>query len=318
MTKKNIFYNTDNQIEGTENTKNLCFKKTILFFYNYCIKRVDNSRINKGLKYIEVCNTEDRALVSNFFNGKCTNNNPFLITKKIMGYKKDGKTLATDESGTYIGIINTLDFKSAKEILWGTHEEIENYLYTLYLLIMEELPKYCSEYYAEWENVLFDYVPYSKYKTLYDIKEDLQISLTDTYGVYDEDVSKTKIAIHQINAILFFFRIEKFRNEFKAAFIEFCEEQKSFTHIDIKFKENFIIQKFIPLLRKHKPTHDKSLGLRVRDLLNNDLRSVPELLSSEYSEKTQDKIKRMKNSATSKYINELEKIHEMEFGYLFS
>lgn len=71
-------------------------------------------------------------------------------------------------------------------------------------------------------------------------------------------------------------------------------------------------------MRKHKPTHDKSLGLRVRDLLNNDLRSVPELLSSEKNEETQENIKHMKNLATSRYITELEKIQEIEFGYLFS
>lgn len=153
--------------------------------------------------------------------------------------------------------------------------------------------------------------------TLYDLKGNLHISLTDIYGVYDEDISKIKIAIHQINAITFFFRNQSFRNDFKEAVIKFADEHKSFTRIDEKFKKNFIIKRFIPLLRKYKPTHENSLGLRVKDLLNNDLRSVPELLSSEYSEKTQDKIKRMKNLATSKYINELEKIHEMEFGYLF-
>ena len=317
VNNKNQLYSNEYQIKENENTKNLHFKKTIFFFYSACIKRVNDSRLEKKLKQIEVCNTEDRALVSNFFNGNCTKNNPYLISKKLMGYNKDWKSFATGEDGEYIGILHKLNFNSVKEILWGTDEEIENYLQTLYLLIMEELPKNCPEYYLDWEYVLFDYVPYSKYKTLYDIKNDLKISLLDTYGINDEEVCEAKIFIHQINAMIMLLEKEKFKSDFKEIFIDFAIKQKSFTHIDKKFEEDFIIPKFIPLLKKYKPKHENSLGLRVRDLLNNDLRCVPELISLKHSEKPHDDINRMLNSATSRYITELEKIYEKEYHFLF-
>lgn len=305
-------------IEENDYIDELCFKQTISFLYSKCVKRVNAVRKIKNIKIIDVCKSDDKSIVSNFFNGKCTDNNKFLITNKLMGYTRNGKHYATNSSGELIGIKHSLGFNSRKEILWGTDKEIENYLDTLYLLIMNEIPKYCSEYYATWETVLFDYVPYSKYKTLYEMKNDLNFSLLNTYGINDEELSETKIAIHQINAIIFWFKNENFKNDFKTSFIKFAESQKSFTNIDTKFKDNFIIREFIPILQKYKPKHETSLGLRVRDLLNNDLRSVPELLFSGKNEETQEKIKRMKNLATSRYITELEKIQEMEFGYLFS
>jgi len=177
--QKNLF-GYSNLIEENEFTNQLYFRKTIIFFYNCCIERVNISRKEKGLKKYQVCASQDKSITSNFFKGKCTKNNPYLITQKLIGYKRGKQGLkdneakedkwAEDESGKKIGIIHTLNFENEKEVLWGTDNEIKRNLQMIYLLIMQELPIYCFEYIKDWEDVLFDYVPYSKYKTLLEIK----------------------------------------------------------------------------------------------------------------------------------------------------
>lgn len=187
----------------------------------------------------------------------------------------------------------------------------------IYLLIMQELPIYCPEYIKDWENVLFDYVPYSKYKTLLEIKNNFNISLYETYGVKDEAVSEFKLLNYQLNAISYFFYNESFRNEFLEIFLSFANKQKNFTYIDRKIKNDFVVKSFIPLLKKYKPKHETSLGLRVRDLLVNDLQCVPELFLSVNNKKPDDDLKRMLNKASSRYITELEIIQNNQIGYLF-
>jgi len=324
--QKNLF-GYSNLIEENEFTNQLYFRKTIIFFYNCCIERVNISRKEMGLKKYQVCASQDKSITSNFFKGKCTKNNPYLITQKLIGYKRGKQGLkdneakedkwAEDESGKKIGIIHTLNFENEKEVLWGTDNEIKRNLQMIYLLIMQELPIYCFEYIKDWEEVLFDYVPYSKYKTLLEIKNKFNISLYETYGVKDEEVSEIKLSIYQLNAISYFFYNESFRNEFLEMFLSFANEQKNFTHIDKKFKENFIVKRFIPLLKKYKPKHETSLGLRVRDLLVNDLQCLPELFLSVKNKKTDDDLKRMLNKASSRYITELEIIQNNQIGYLF-
>lgn len=303
-------YSKDNNIEENRYTQNLCFKQTILLFYNRCIKRVDAARCRLNMNDIDICRTEDKSLVSLFLNGKCTANNPYLITHKLIGYKRGGKDCAVDETGKPIGITNTMDFKSVKDILFGTDAEIHSYLPALYLLIMNELPKYCKEYLSTWEFALFDYVPYAKYKTLLEIKIKYNISLKDAYGIPDEDVSNALLSIHQVIAINHLFQNDQFRQDFENAFLEFTKNQTSFMKIDEKFKNDFIINKYVPLLRKHAPKHETSLGLRVRDLLINDLSSVPNLLSDNVSEA--DRVIQYRlNIASSRYITDLENIQKL-------
>lgn len=309
-------FNTESTIEIERNKyiERLIFKETICFFYTNCVNRVDIARKNKNLKKCEICN--DNSLVSDFFNGKCTKDNPYLITGNLIGTPRKPRK-GQEDSREQTGIKNILGIKSEKDILWGTDDEIKKNLRMIYLLIMSELQIYCSEYIKDWENVLFDYVPYSKYKTLSEIKKKYNISLFETYGVYDEEVSESKLLIYQLRAVDFFFCNEHFRNDFLRIFLCFANEQKNFTHIDKKFRNEFIIKRFIPLLQKYKPRHETSLGLRVRDLLINDLQCVPELLLSVKNEKTDDYLKRILNKASSRYITELETIQNEQVGFLF-
>ncbi len=312
------FLNTESTIEIERNKyiERLVFKETICFFYTNCVNRVDIARRSKKLKKCEICN--DNSLVSDFFNGKCTEDNPYLITGNLIGTPRKARK-GQEDNREPTGIKNTtLGIESEKEILWGTDNEIEKNIQSIYLLIMSELPVYCPEYINDWENVLFDYVPYSKYKTLLEIKNKFNISLYETYGVKDEEVSEFKLSNYQLNAISYFFYNESFRNEFLEIFLSFANKQKNFTYIDRKLKNDFVVKSFIPLLKKYKPKHETSLGLRVRDLLVNDLQCVPELLLSDRSENSQDDFKRMLNKASSRYITELETIQTEKIGYLFA
>ena len=67
---------------------------------------------------------------------------------------------------------------------------------------------------------------------------------------------------------------------FKDYFFSFIEDKKSFRGIDKIFKTSFIDEKFVPLIRDNPP-NSTSLGLRIQQLILEDLSHTASLIVGE-------------------------------------
>ena len=271
--------------------------KILNFFYTKASQRIKIKIRESGLKYVDIY-PNDTKLISWIVNNRCTKNNRFLITDRIVD---------SYEEGDY-GLIHKLSFNNKIEIFWGTEEEINSYIYDLFVLLWEEVSNEISTYGIDKDLFLCDYIPYAKYKSYWDIlfsHENKYPALA--YGIYEDDVVE-KIDYAEKEALIFLYK--KCQQEFLANFKEFAKYTLSFHKINKVFKENFIEKSFVPLLEKYNPD-SSSLGLRVRNLIYSDLSQSAPLI---YEENGTDNLylKRLIN-ASSSYILKLEKIQKDMF-----
>lgn len=94
---------------------------------------------------------------------------------------------------------------------------------------------------------------------------------------------------------------------FKDYFFSFIEDKKSFRGIDKIFKISFIDEKFVPLIRDNPP-NSTSLGLRIQQLILEDLSHTASLIVGETINNIE--YKKALIHASSEYILALEEIHE--------
>ncbi len=269
--------------------------KLLNFFYTRASQRIKAKIRESGLKYVDIY-PNDTKLISWIVNNRLTKNNRFLITDRVVEFY---------ECSDAYGLLPKLNFKDKIEIFWGTEEEINSYIYDLFILLWEEISKEISTYGIDKNLFLCDYIPYAKYKSYWDIlflQENKYPALA--YGIYEDDVVE-KIDYAEEQALIFLYK--KCQQDFLSNFKQFAKETSSFHKINKVFKENFIEKSFVPLLEKHTP-NSSSLGLRVRDLIYSDLSHTAPLI---YEKKDTDNLylKRLIN-ASSSYILELEKIQK--------
>lgn len=172
------------------------------FFYEKASRRI-KTKINKsGLKYIDIC-PNDSKQISWIVNNKRTKNNRFLITDAmILNRQKDEGT----KNYIKYGLLKKLKFNTIDEILWGTEEEINSYIYDLFVLLWEEVSNEISTYGIDKDLFFCDYIPYAKYKSYWDIlfsHENKYPALA--YGIYEDDVVE-KIDYAEKEALIFYIK----------------------------------------------------------------------------------------------------------------
>lgn len=96
-------------------------------------------------------------------------------------------------------------------------------------------------------------------------------------------------------------------HQFKDYFFSFIEDKKSFRGIDKIFKTSFIDEKSVPLIRDNPP-NSTSLGLRIQQLILEDLSHTASLIVGETINNIE--YKKALIHASSEYILALEEIHE--------
>lgn len=278
-------------------------ESTVNYLYENCVKRVKNRLEKLNLPQNSIC-PSDKSLVSHFINKQCTKNNPYLITEKLM--------YNIDESSTPCGFIPTLKFKNEFEVLWGDSSEFVYNLFFIYQSIMNEILQNKSEYNIDIDLILCDRVLYAKYHTLSLIKAEENISLHEYYGVPDSSVSEENMCSYQEDALEFLYSKERFRTRFEKTFRDFANQTSSFTKISKKMFDNYIFPVFIPLLKRHLPSK-RSLGLRVKHLIESDLSQVKPLIDRSPDPFSSDEIEldKMLINASSAYIARLEEIQEL-------
>ena len=161
-------------------------EKIAEFFYFKASKRIGEHINKSGLSYSKI-HKPDHKQISRIVNNKRTPNNPFLICDAvIINYYLDETT------GNHIccGLLGTpeLNFNNAKEILWGTDEEISSYIFDLFILLWEEVSS-SPQYQLDTELYLCDYVPYAKYSSYWNILfSETNIYPALYYSIREDDV----------------------------------------------------------------------------------------------------------------------------------
>lgn len=265
------------------------------FFYIMVSNRV-KTRIKETTphkSYFEIYSNDPKQ-ISWIVNNKRGKNNRFLITDAVLFNEKNEE-----------GIVPSLNFENRQEVLWGTKEERISYLYKLFLLVIDEIFDENNNYDIDKELLLCDYVPYAKNRTYWNI-----LFLSDNkfpaiyYSVFEDEIigNYDNLELEAINWLY-----NKCKKEFEKIFIDFTNTTDSFSKIDKIFKLNFIESMFIPMLIKHYPD-DSSLGLRVKNLIVNDLSKCASMIFEQ--EKYYNEYSKRLIRASSEYILELEKIQK--------
>lgn len=246
--------------------KKIYFKLTLTTIYANCIRRVSQKMGDK--KKFSLCE-DDPSLVSNFFNGKVTSNNPYLITKKLLDYH-------SNQSGERIGAVPVLKFKNEFEVLWGSTEDFEQNLFPIfYCLIKDILNSNYKNPHTEnqllIQNVLCDDITFAKYYSFYQLKETFQLLSTLPYfGIHDELISPDLMGDYLLIAIDHLFQRENFKESFSSIFKAFISKHANtdYKHIDSRL-ETYFLPKLLTLLKMYIPSHT-SPGVLMKAHIDND------------------------------------------------
>lgn len=272
------------------------------FFYERASKRIKGKINSSNLNHSKIY-SRDYKQISWIINNKRTKNNRFLITNAVL--------YNTDESGKAIGLLPMLEFKSKQEILWGTKEEISEYLPDLFELLWNEITKENNDYQIDKNLFLCDYVPYAKYNTYWDIlfsKNNIYPAIA--YGIREDDIIEN---YDNAEREAFKFLYNKCKDDFSKIFNAFIDKTTSFNKIDKVFQKSFIEKLFIPMLNKFKPDGN-SLGLRVKNLIECDLSHCASLIYENSSTRNEYFFKL--NRASSTYILALEDIQKSNNDFI--
>lgn len=268
------------------------------FFYKKASERIRKKVKESGLTHREIY-MRDSKQISWIINNNRTKNNRFLISDAVIEN--------CDDFGNPNGLLPKLSFKNKKEILWGTHNEIANYLPELFKLLWNEITSKDSPYKIDRELFLCDYIPYAKYSTYWNILYSSPNKYPAiTYGILEDDVVNN---IENAESCALTYLYNKCKNDFMNIFSEFTDKTTSFSRINRIFQQNFVENLFIPMLENYKP-NESSLGLRVKSLILSDLLYCAPIVCRDICPNT--KLVKLIN-ASSKYIVALENIQIFDF-----
>ena len=269
------------------------------FFYKMTSNRIKNKVEELNLKHREIY-MRDSKQISWIIHNKRTKNNRFLITNAVIQN--------SDDFGEDDGLLRKLEFNNIKEILWGTDDEIVNYLPDLFKLLWNEITSDDNPYDIDKELFLCDYVPYAKYSTYWNILfSSTNIYPAFAYGICEDDVVEN---IDDARNCAFSYLYTKLENDFANIFSEFTNHTTSYNKINRVFQQSFIEDLFVPMLKEHTPNVN-SLGLRVKSLIESDLVYCASLVCNNINFNTNCLTKLI--NASSTYIVALENIQNSEF-----
>lgn len=282
------------------------------FFYKKASTRVKIKVEESKLKHKEILYSDPKQ-ISRIINNNRQRNNNFLINDSAL------ETSYIDENNKTVpsGLIPSLNYNSPKEVLWGTDEEITDYVHDLFILIWDEV---CiKNKLIDADFYLCDYVPYAKYSTYWkllfesDTINDPRFSFEEydgkmlnfpamLFGIKEDTVIEN---IDSARSDALDYLYGKCEEEFLRTFKEFTEDNDSFHMLNNTIKNDLIEKRFLPLMDKYKPD-ESSLGLRTKNLIFEDLSYCATLVCNR--EIDNPEYRRQLINASSNYILQLEKI----------
>lgn len=250
------------------------FKRTIYFFYEECSKRIDQKIQNKknekkrenkeNQKFSLTEIYSDEKLISRIrHNNRYEHTNKYLLTNSVI----------------YEGLLPNLFDNDIQALLWGTDEEISKNLPLIFQNIMLDLVEGSSSYEIDIRLILSDYAPYAFDWTVTELIQTSPLEIIDYPDLINVSEIFTSLPHSQQKAITFLY--QKCKPEFEKEFFEFCKTTRTYQKLDHLFEEDFIKKRLIPLLKKYIPKED-SIGLRVRNLILNDISKIIEVVKYEH------------------------------------
>ncbi len=270
------------------------------FFYERISLRVKQAVAKSGLRQEDI--HYNQKLISKIINNYRDRHNRFLVIDSVFYCDIINDETGERSPGGLLGI-KELGFKDEKEILWGTADEIISYIFDLFEHLILEVFSDPNDYDVDIEKYLCDYVPYAKYSTYWKVFNH-NIYPAIFYGVLEDTVIEN-LYPSRLEAIRLLYN--RCADAFLDNFLSFIQDIDSFRGIDKKFKTLFIDVKFVPLIKSVPPSHN-SLGLRVQQLVLNDLSHTASLVAGE----TVDNYEYTKAliHASSEYVLALEHIYD--------
>lgn len=317
-----ICYNSENTHQGDsiyDRKKKKKYETIAEFFYEKASIRVKQKVLESKLRHTDILPSDPKQ-ISRIINNNCARNNPYLINESALS-----TSYIDIETKKYVscGLIPKLNFNSAKEVLWGTDEEINSYIQDLFLLLWEEVCEKNEQF--DSELYLCDFIPYAKYRAYWNILfdsdtiNDSRFSFAEYrdkmlnfpalfFGIREDTVIKN-IDSAKNNALNYLYC--RCKDTFLSEFINYTNSKSSFHCLNKSLENDLINEKFIPTLEKFKPDAS-SLGIRVKNLILEDLSYSASLIFNQQDHNP--KYLPLLINASSDYILKLEKIQMMQYN----
>ncbi len=262
-------------------------ENTAKYIYSNCSSRITERTIQLGLSNRAIYPVESK-IIGRIKRCKIEKKrNPYLIQENVKEVLKD-----------------KLNYNSFQDMLWGSDEEIHEYLPTLFLTVMTDLVKKDSPYKDIVNSVLCNYIPYAKYLGYYHVLFECESAIPrdQLFSLYNIDKTDFFLCIDNYFSGAVNYIYYKCHKEFYALYISFVKKHNSFKRWTYRFCE-WIKDKLIPLLRKYTPS-ENSLGNRIKNIIYTDYTHISTyLLTNDPDEKEAIKLLLM---TTGTYIDKLE------------
>ena len=231
---------------------------------------------------------KNRKLFSLALNCKRTDDNPYLLTKTSMD-----------------GIRRELKFTNDTEVMFGDKEEIASYTEELFFMFFDEYVEDCILFYC-------DYLPYSKVHTLIDLLSEKGLRRRDKEfreTLFGSTKKELTIQLDLLTEKARRFVYQKNKEWFGRELNRFIKETTSFKMLPKKI-DKFARDVFLNRMNENIPTSKDSLGIRAKELLENDLAIVDQEIRVFNWQNPKEEYNYRVFSASMSYLKNLEKIYK--------
>lgn len=314
------------------------FYRTRRLIFSRCLNRVNiaiKEREKEEKKHITHKDLhENESLICAFFsyngtNSSLTQNNPYLLTPTLIGECEEFKNAVKNKKKIYstktskyhydTGLLGTLPYfeNNLFYLLWGKDDEFNSYMQDLFISLIIDVLDNDSPYSETINYSLLDHADYAFYKAIYElkIKHNLE-STVETFGVHDiHFMPGMTLDMCLINALIQLYRKKGVSESFKTIFSRFAETQFSYKYLENHIEKALLPELIDKLFSVYVP-NENSLGLRIYQLIKNDLEKVIWIYSKPENSAELVLAKSLVHS-TSGYIVELQEINEKYQGKTF-
>lgn len=268
------------------------FKSTKEFIY-----KTTGARISKRIKELNISHRSiydrESKLIGRIRNGKAVKErNPYLLRNDVQKELK-----------------NKLCFRNDFHLLWGTKDEVGEYLLPLFQSLIFDMISSDSIYLEVTKDALCSYFPYARwsaYEKVFStslLLKQHKYPIRYYYGIDDGDAVSY---LEDVTADAIFYLFGLLHPEFERSFINFAKHTDSYKKFDRKISE-WVEQDLIPLLKNCKPS-ESSLNARIRRLVEEDYIYIPYINESKsFSSQDNSTISDLIH-ATYEYVEKLEEI----------
>lgn len=264
------------------------------FFYTRACDRINKRYDKKERPKLASLHEANPKIIGNILNKTISkNDNPYLITPTAI------EVLIREEF-----------FTNATEMLWGSKDEINEYIEPLFYLFWNTYVLNSEEIFSPY---MYDYLPYAEH---WIYKEQIINQNEEKDKYFSEALFNTskKELLEREKSIIsetmnYIYR--KNQDWFRKEWSDFTKKTKTYTKLDKKLDE-FAQNEFLSNITTNIPTVKSSVGLRAKALLENDLCVKDKEIKFGGYNNEEEHIKFLNFMASLSHLKELEKISKLQ------